>query len=156
MSILALDLGTKCGYACSSGVSGVWDLTPTRFESSGQRFSKFKYNLENTFLFSEVTSVVFEEVRAHMGVDAAHCYGGFLAILQTLCLEAKIEYRGIGVKTIKKHATGNGNADKKKMIDAAIIKFKRTNIIDSNHADALWLLDLTLSQGVLTIRQKAN
>ena len=63
------------------------------------------------------------------------------AILQTTCLTLAIEYKGVGVGTIKKHATGNGHAKKDAMIMAASLKFKGTNVIDDNHADALHLLD---------------
>lgn len=150
MNILALDLGTKCGFACSCGASGVWCLKPKATESIGQRYLRFKEHLEAHAMFCDFGHIFYEEVHAHMAVDAAHVFGGLQAILQTYCLEHKVEYRGIGVKTIKKYATGNGNADKKKMISMAIIKFKSINVIDDNHADALWLLDLATNQAGLT------
>ena len=60
---------------------------------------------------------------------------------QTTCLNLGIEYKGIGVGAIKKHATGNGHSKKDAMIASASLKFKSVNVIDDNHADALWLLD---------------
>lgn len=146
MSILALDLGTKCGYAiCRPGPayylnSGTWGLKPTRFDSAGQKFVKFRKNLTDIILKEEPTLIVFEEVRMHMAIDAAHSYGGFLSVLQLCALDFKVEYRGVGVGTIKKHATGKGNAKKPDMIKAAIRLYPAINVIDDNHADALCLL----------------
>ena len=54
-----------------------------------------------------------------MGVDAAHAYGGFMAHLTAWCEHHNIPYAGVPVGTIKKHATGKGNASKDLMIGAA-------------------------------------
>jgi hypothetical protein len=58
----------------------------------------------------------FEEVRRHAGVDAAHAYGGFMGHLTAWCEHHQIPYQGVPVGTIKKHATGKGNAGKDEMI----------------------------------------
>lgn len=149
MNILALDLGTKCGWASNylKPSSGVWDLKNKLTESIGMRYIRFGGYLSNCGL---ADIVVYEEVHNHRAVDAAHVFGGLQAILQTFCLESKIEYRGIGVGTIKKWATGNGNAKKDAMICAAALKFKGVNVIDDNHADALWLLDYATKSFNLT------
>lgn len=141
MSILALDLGTKTGWASSSGPSGIWDMKLSKFDSAGRRYSEFRHNLHNAVLVFKPSLIVYEEVRRHTAVDAAHVYGGMMAVLQVVCIDNKIEYQGVPVGTIKKHATGKGNADKKMMVAAAIQKFKGVNVIDDNHADSLWILD---------------
>lgn len=144
MNLLALDLGTKCGFACSCGKSGVWDLKPSSCESSGQRYVKFNLHLVTHHLFCGFQEVAYEEVKYHRGTDAGHVYGGLEAILQAFCIDRLIEYRGIGVSTIQREATGRGMAPKgqkkKLMFDAAVQMFKGTNVIDDNHADALWIL----------------
>lgn len=56
--------------------------------------------------------VAYEEVRRHLGTDAAHIYGGIIAIVSEECESAGIPYRGVPVATVKKYATGKGNADK--------------------------------------------
>ena len=81
--------------------------------------------------------VVFEEVRRHAGVDAAHAYGGFMGQLTAWCEHHQIPYQGIPVGTIKKHATGRGNASKEEMIEA--IRAKGHNPDDDNEADAIAL-----------------
>jgi Holliday junction resolvasome RuvABC endonuclease subunit len=85
-----------------------------------------------------IDAVYFEEVRRHLGVDAAHAYGGFMAHLTAWCEHHQIPYQGVPVGTIKKHATGKGNAGKDEMIAAA--KARGNAPVDDNEADALALL----------------
>ena len=72
------------------------------------------------------------------GVDAAHAYGGFLGQLTAWCEQRAIPYQGVPVGTLKKHATGKGNADKAAMI--AAMQAKGFHPADDNEADALALL----------------
>jgi Holliday junction resolvasome RuvABC endonuclease subunit len=140
MTILALDLGTHTGWATRSGgvvLSGVQNFSGSRYDGGGMRFLRFSRWLDE--VGAEATEVVFEEVRRHAGTDAAHIYGGFLALLTKWCEEYGIPYRGIPVPVIKKHATGKGNADKAAMIAAAIARGWAP--ADDNEADALWILD---------------
>lgn len=149
MNILALDLGTKCGWACNPWWNGVWYLKPSTHQSAGERFRKFKLELLTLRANQDIKYVVYEEVHKHLGVEAAHIYGGLVAVLQEWCLDSSIEYRGVGVGTIKKHATGKGNADKKAMIAAAIKLFPKINVLDDNHADALCLYDWAINNVLL-------
>src|SRR5690606_19315061 len=77
-------------------------------------------------------------VRRHVGVDAAHAYGGFMAHLTAWCEHHQIPYRGVPVGTIKKHATGKGNAGKDAVI--AAVRAWSFDPVDDNEADALALL----------------
>ena len=70
--------------------------------------------------------------------DAAHAYGGFLATLTAWCEHHQIPYQGVPVGTIKKHATGKGNASKDEMV--ASIRSRGHQPADDNEADALALL----------------
>lgn len=65
-----------------------------------------------------INLVAYEEVRRHLGTDASHIYGGIVAVIQSVAEQSKTPYYGIPVGTIKKFATGKGNADKAKMIAA--------------------------------------
>jgi len=148
--ILALDLGTQTGWALSSQVrhitSGSENFKPQRFEGGGMRYLRFKRWLtEIKQTVDTLDCVYFEEVRRHVGVDAAHAYGGFLATLTAWCEHHQIPYQGVPVGTIKKHATGKGNAGKAEMIAAA--KALGFAPVDDNHADALALLDWAMAQG---------
>lgn len=141
MIILALDLGTDTGWKIGDrevSVSGTQNFGNTRFDGGGVRFVKFIKFLDQ--IASEKMRpdlVVFEEVRRHLGVDAAHTYGGFWSHLMAWCEKQKIPYTAVPVATIKKFATGKGNASKTDMIVAA--QDRGWQPADDNEADAMWL-----------------
>ena len=143
-TILALDLGTTTGWALQhrdgTVSSGTAAFKPQRFEGGGMRFLRFKRWLNELCSVCRATSTpsYFEEVRRHAGVDAAHAYGGFLGHLTAWCEQHHIPYQGVPVGTIKKHATGKGNAGKPEMIAAAQARGHAPT--DDNEADALALL----------------
>jgi len=144
-TILALDLGTQTGWAlaCRDGhiTSGSQSFKPQRFEGGGMRFLRFKRWLTDIKQCNDgIDQVVFEEVRRHVGVDAAHAYGGFMGQLTAWCEHHQIPYQGIPVGTIKKHATGKGNASKDEMV--ASVRARGHNPADDNEADAIALLYL--------------
>lgn len=143
MAILALDLGTTTGWALKVQHgpinSGTLSLKPSRFEGGGMRFLRFRHWLEELARYeAKISAVYFEEVRRHRGVDAAHVYGGLMGQLTAWCEEAGVPYLGVPVGTIKRHATGRGNADKDAMIAAAKALGYRPS--DDNEADAIALL----------------
>lgn len=146
--ILALDLGTNTGWALKLNTqitSGTESFKPQRFEGGGMRYLRFRKWLDEVNqLSSGINCIFFEEVRRHLGVDAAHAYGGFLAHLTSWCEEKEIPYLGIPVKTIKKHLTSNGNA-KKELIFAAV-RGLGFNPKDNNESDALALLSLVVKE----------
>ena len=151
-TILALDLGTITGWALrgSDGhiTSGSESFRPQRFEGGGMRFLRFKRWLtELKAITSDIDCLHFEEVRRHVSTDAAHAYGGFLATLTAWCEHHQIPYQGVPVGTIKKHATGKGNAGKEEVI--AAIRARGHNPVDDNEADALALLNWAITQHAL-------
>lgn len=147
--ILALDLGTKTGWAIQSYTgtvfSGTLEFRAQRFEGGGMQYLRF-HNWLNKVMegTGKIEEVCFEEVRRHLGVTAAHVYGGFLAHLTSWCEQNGIPYRGIPVGTIKKHATGKGNASKQEVMEAMWAKGYAPK--DDNEADALALLDYVLTE----------
>lgn len=141
MNLLALDLGTKTGWATRSRghiASGTQSFTPGRFEGGGFRFLRFQQWLTGVYAVSGFEIVVFEEVRRHLSTDSAHAYGGYMATLTAWCEQTKIPYQGVPVGTIKKYACGKGNASKEEMI--AAMRAKGHTPKDDNEADALALL----------------
>lgn len=146
---LALDLGTSTGWALLTAdgrtVSGTESFKPGRFEGGGMRYLRFRRWLTELKGTTEgLEAVYFEEVRRHIGVDAAHAYGGFLATLTAWCEHHSIPYQGVPVGTIKRHATGKGNADKAAMLAAA--RARGHTPADDNEADALALLALVTDE----------
>lgn len=139
MKILALDLGTKTGWAYARNdeiESGTVNFKTSRHEGGGYRFHRFRQWLQN---FERPDFVHFEEVRRHNSVGAAHVYGGFMATLTAWCESEGIPFSSVPVGTIKKHFTGNGAASKNAVIAQA---FRTYGLFpdDDNHADALALL----------------
>lgn len=107
------------------------------------RYLRFRHFLSE-FLGHGLGLVVYEEVRRHLGTDAAHVYGGFQATLSAWCEDHVIPYKAVPVGTIKQFATGKGNAGKEAMIEAAIAAGFSPK--DDNEADAIHLLRLTLKE----------
>lgn len=111
------------------------------------QFLKFKKFLNHLADAVKPELVTLEEVRRHLGVDAAHAYGGYLAHVTAFCSGTpEIPFTGVPVGTIKKHATGRGNASKSDMIVAAEKLFPDQTIEDDNQADALCLLNYTIKE----------
>ncbi len=156
---MALDLGTTTGWAMHTDdgniVSGTHGFKPGRFEGGGMRYLRFRGWLAEVLASAgSISAVYFEEVRRHAGVDAAHAYGGFLATLTAWCEHHHIPYSGVPVATIKKHATGKGNADKAAMVAAMqALGFKPT---DDNEADALALLCWALTSPAVSAAAVSN
>lgn len=145
-AILALDLGTKTGYAFSPSagalISGVWNLKGGRYEGGGMRFLRFRRFLDELHASTPIEHVAFEEVRRHAGTDAAHVYGGLMGQLTAWCEAptnggAAIPYEGVPVGTIKRHVTGKGNAGKSAVI--AAVEALGYAPADDNEADAIAL-----------------
>lgn len=146
MNILAIDLGTKTGWAFlrhGQVLAGTMDFTPNRYEGGGMRYVKFQDWLIGLLGHDRnIDRIYFEEVRAHKGNAAAHAYGGLLARLGVWCKRNGIPYLGIPVGTIKKHATGKGNSNKAAMLEAAANR--GWTCADDNECDARFLLDLVM------------
>lgn len=144
MRILAIDPGTRCGWAVWEDgtivAAGTWDLGARRHEGGGMRFLRLARYLEEALC--GVGAVAYEEVRRHLGVDAAHIYGGIVATLSSACEARGVPYTGVPVATVKKLATGKGNADKARMIAAANARWGiELRPEDENEADARWIAE---------------
>jgi Holliday junction resolvasome RuvABC endonuclease subunit len=149
-AVLALDLGQKTGWAVRNTdgaiASGTVEFKPSRWEGGGMIYLRFRAWLQEVDeTAGGVGAVYFEEVRSHRGVAAAHAYGGFLAHLTAWAEANKIPYAGVPVATIKRHATGKGNADKDAVI--AAVRALGFDPLDDNEADAIALLDWALRTG---------
>jgi hypothetical protein len=142
-ALLALDLGSTLGWAVRLAdgtiTSGTATFRPGRFEGGGMGWLRFRRWLDSMAASAgPLGSIVFEEVRRHAGTIAAHVYGGFLAHLTAWCEDAGVPYQGVPVGTIKRFATGKGNADKAAII--AAMRARGFAPADDNEADALALL----------------
>lgn len=146
--IVALDLGTKCGFAVLRGrkriESGRWSLMPTKAKRVhvGERWLNFERAVRTLINKHRPDVLAFEMVRRHIGSTAAHVYGGWLAGLERYQLQRILDgddlipTMPLEVGTWKKAATGKGNATKDE-IKVVVRKRFRYAVKSEDEADAL-------------------
>ena len=140
--ILSLDLGTKTGWAHSSGQSGVQNFAPRRGASPGIRWLEFAAWLRRLLDAAPADLIVYEQAH-HRGGAATHVAHSLIGQVEAVAAERGLDITSRHTATIKKHATGKGNADKADMRNAFERTFQGRPVEDDNEIDACWLLDLT-------------
>lgn len=145
MRILALDCATLTGWAtgvserpCSFVEHGVQLFDLRRGESPGLRFMRFRswlYEVGDLFR----PDLVVYELAHHRGGAATELAVGMTTRVQEFAADRRVEHASVHTATLKKHATGRGNAEKPAMIAAARARFG-VEPMDDNDADALLLL----------------
>lgn len=143
---IGIDPGTRCGWAVLDEDgrrvgSGTWDLASRRHEGGGMRYVRAESYLGELLETYPAARVGYEEVRRHVGTDAAHVYGGIVATIQRVCEGLGVPYRGVPVASVKKGATGKGNAGKADMVAAAAKRWPKGEPYGEDEADALWIAD---------------
>ncbi len=145
--ILALDLGTKTGWASNvleadAAFSGSREFSG---EITGWRYLAFKQWLVNFINEHQIQHVVYEETFSGRNMNADKVLHGFLAILQCVHAErypnkeTRFSLQKIHISKIKILATGKGNAKKDAMAKAYKSLFG-VESLDSDQCDAVWLL----------------
>lgn len=139
--VLALDVATNTGFATTTA-SGVWKLTPKKDESKGMRLIRFRSKVVEMVDFHDIKLVVFE---ANVGYGKHPNFVGaeMIGVLKLILEERGIDYMAYQPTSIKKWATGKGNAGKPEMIRAAQFRWNMEGN-DDNQADALAILHFTL------------
>lgn len=143
MNILALDTGTKTGWAvyCNGMTdSGVQDFALKRGESVGMRFFLFR-NWLNRMLYKFPVKLVIYEMAHHRGGAATMVGVGMVTRIQEECELHNVEYTPVHSGILKKFAIGYGKASKADMVKKAKEKWPEQNIENDDQADALWLLE---------------
>jgi Holliday junction resolvasome RuvABC endonuclease subunit len=149
MNVLALDLATRTGWAdalCGSVRSGYRDFPEVKGEAPGTRFVRFRNWLRemvDTETPPELVVIEKPLIGTMKNADVARIAFGFAAITEEVCARFGVRFYAIHNATVKKHATGSGNADKRRMTAAANTQFEAKigrEIIDNNEADALCVL----------------
>lgn len=140
VNILAIDPATKMGFATSTGFHGMRDFKTKKDESNGIKLLQFKKFLIDTISTENINLVAFERPAGRFKNDIIS-HAKWVAIIESVCTEKKVEYVAYSPSEIKLHATGKGNANKALMIKHAILKYKFP-VKDDNEADALHILDL--------------
>lgn len=151
MKILALDLATHTGWAHNlDGVKvGTWTLA-TKKEITQWGKSRLtrrqdpriiRLSQEVGIFCRSVDCIIFEDVEFGSSRMQTQLWSALRAAVWLACkhCECDIHFDCVNVKTLKKFATGNGNADKPMMIAAA--RRQRPDLtFDEDSADAYHIL----------------
>lgn len=160
MRLLALDLGTKTGWALhdqGTVTSGTWVLaTPKEVKTLRAqgldrccdfRTSRLRQHLHNV----DPHVIVFEDVQFATSLLQVQLWSSLRAMVWLESATRKVV--AVDVGTLKKFATGNGKADKEHMAQAAHKagfgggSVERFMDADDNEIDAWWLLQHELKNG---------
>jgi Holliday junction resolvasome RuvABC endonuclease subunit len=142
MNVLALDLGTCTGWATNvhgRDESGVQTFDVKRGESPGMRYVRFNAWLGQWAPDGWRPDLIVYEQTHNRGGAATEVAAGFATRVQEFCARHGIEHSAVHSATLKKFATGRGNAKKPEMIEAARVRFGYQGE-DDDEADALALL----------------
>lgn len=143
MKILALDQASETGWCCGDETHGVWNFKTLRDESSGMKMIRFKNKLREVISAEGIEMIVYERVAGQHASSLIHA-AKMVAVVEMMCEELGIEYTAFSAKEIKSFATGNGNANKQKMVKAAQEQYGYLGEND-NEADAILIYQLAKS-----------
>ena len=161
MKLLTLDLATKTGFAVGDISSGERPLSGTHtLPSTGTDIGRFLLAFDrwvsDLIVFHKPSLVVFEAPLFLAGgksnISTARKLMCLAGMTEYFCSKHKVMVRECNVSTIKKYFTGNGRADKPKMIAAA--KALGFEPKDDNEADALAIYFYTMNKLHPTQAQK--
>jgi Holliday junction resolvasome RuvABC endonuclease subunit len=141
MKILALDIATHTGWKTQSG-SGTWDFTPKKGDSEGMRVVRFKKEVIAKIESESIEMISYERPFSGKFPNSIIAPSKMIGVLEDLCYERGIHLTAYAPKEIKKFATGNGNAGKPLMMQAAVALGYKPK--DDNEADAIHLYLLTV------------
>lgn len=155
---IGFDLGLRMGYGVVDEdgkrvQSGVWHFSNTahvtrmnpgaRWLRAHGEVRRFLGGYANHGTY-RLASVGYELVRRHEGVQAAHVYGGFEALVLAQCAPLHLKPDTVEVADLKLTAVGVGGgkrADKDAITLAARRRWPECGD-DSNEADAMWVADM--------------
>ena len=144
---LGLDFGSHLGWAVGYhgyAKGGTVYIAASVHEPRALRFKYFLEFVEGVILNpdnAEPIKRIVYEMPFNRGESTKRMMFGFAAFVHMLCGMHGLRYYECHTNTLKKHATGNGHAEKPLVIAAAKRKWPHEQITDDNHADALWLMD---------------
>lgn len=141
MITLGLDCASKTGFSFLNVTenkvieSGVQDFTKKRGESNGLMFMKFRKWLYQLMGLQRPDIVGYEQAH-HRGGAATEICVGMTTRVQEICEEMGIESAPVRSTTLKKFATGKGNAGKP-LMTAAATEFTGRPVTSDDEADAI-------------------
>lgn len=136
--VLALDIATHTGFF-STHERGTWDFTESMRRNNNKQHQAFRDTVMGFIQEHGIKQIVIEDVSCgrsgkefKSSVKLSEFRGILFEICDTLDLPEPVL---VNPRTVKKWATGDGNADKTKMINFCKMRWK-TDPCDDNEADA--------------------
>lgn len=147
MKILALDLGSKTGWAIGNGKVAK-EFGEVNFVRRGL-FDGGSFHEADLFLGEKVLSadlVVVERPNGRMpGFHAYRVLFGLYGLVENVCFSYSRPLHSYAATTIKKSWTGSGRAKKPEMVDRALLIKAYKDVKSHNVADAIALYHLAWS-----------
>jgi Holliday junction resolvasome RuvABC endonuclease subunit len=145
-TVLALDLGTKTGWAVGRLENdslldcGTYRLaTDTEIRLQAQqrgdrrldvRCPRLYSFLEKTYAVHAFDWVVFEDVQFQSSTQQMQLWATWRATVWLFASQHAIQTECVGVKNLKKHASGSGAADKAQMMAALARQDRRFSFVN--------------------------
>jgi hypothetical protein len=146
MKILSLDLATQTGWASYDNGNvdlGTADFKLKRGESPGMRFLRCRSWLrEMKQLLGDIDLIVYEQPHQRGG-HPTQVAMGLVAEVLSFAARANIETTTYHATSLKKWATGKGNAKKEQMVKEA--ESRGYIVANDDEADAVLMLEHTLA-----------
>ena len=137
MKILSLDVATKTGWCLDDKFHGVWDFKLKRGESGGMKLLRLEAKIKEAIkAYGGVDMVAIERPAGRHPAAIIH-QAELIGVVKRYCNVSGIEYSEYSASEIKKFATGKGNANKQKMVEA--VEALGYTVADDNEADAIHL-----------------
>lgn len=144
MKILALDLARKVGWASNYAGFGMTEFSAKNFKKRGEVFSAFDEWLIGWIATNGRPDLIAIEKPHFRGNDPTRMAVGLASMVERVASDLGIKFDDeTHTMTLKKWATGSGNAEKPDMIAAAEKLGCHTK--DDNIADAFLVMKRTES-----------
>lgn len=152
MKILALDLGTKTGFAhnlTGEDTAGMWLLaTSTEVKEWGKNRMRLRCDPRILRLAGKISSfrdprpdiVIFEHLNFATTTYQTQLWGSFRGAVWLTCASMGVIVECVPSNVLKKFATKHGGATKEMMHAACMGRPVTFSTMDDNAVDAYWLL----------------
>jgi len=145
MNVIGIDPGLHTGWAVviddkNAVICGTWNLREDPSEHS--LYALYSY-LHTLIGIIQPDLLCYEEPVAK-GM-AARSLNRQIGVIITVCEIAEIPHYPVNPGTLKKFATGKGNASKEEMLEALKLRGLEEQM-DNNAVDAIWLADYGLQE----------